>query len=156
MFSTLLSLILLLAPVQGERSVTVAQKQEFIALLKSLPTKGEFYTDESVRRSLSYVPVLFALSEKDLKGYDIYPFAAISSGLCEREEVRKYAVDHFSAIQHPMLKLAWAAMLFDRGPSSAEVRGFLRGALESKEQAKTLAEITGPKFKDLKRRVLAP
>jgi hypothetical protein len=156
MITILITLAFLLTSVQGEGVVTVAQKQDFIALLKSLPTKGESYTEESVEKAESHVPVLLALTEKDLAGYDIYPFAAISRGLCDRLEIRKYAILHFKAIQHPELKLFWGAMLFDSGSSSPEVSSFLRGALKSKEQTKILSEITGPNFEDFKRRVLAP
>ena len=100
--------------------------------------------------------ILFALTDKDLAGRDIYPFAAISSGLCESTEIQKYAVEHFSSIQHSELKLLWGVMLFDRGASSPEVAVFLRRALESNEQTKVLSEMIGPKFEDFKRRVLLP
>ena len=71
-------------------------KKDFIELLKTLfPVKGEFYTDEAIDKSQNYVPVLFALTEKDIENYDIYPFLALSRGLCDRNIHRDYAVRHF-------------------------------------------------------------
>ncbi len=58
--------------------VSDAQKQEFLELLKTLPTQGEFYTEETVKKAGPYLAVLFALTEKDIEKYDIYPF--IESG----------------------------------------------------------------------------
>jgi hypothetical protein len=77
------------------------------------------------------VPVLFALTEKDIAKYDIYPFAAISRGLCDQKKHRDYAVRHFAEIRHPDLKLFWGAILFDAGAASPETVHFLRDVLES-------------------------
>jgi hypothetical protein len=155
MNAVFIALLLILIPYQSTDQVSDVEKQKFIELLKSLPTKGEFYTDEAVKKAGHFLPTLFALTEKDIEKYDSYPFAAISRGLCEFKEHRDYAVHHFAEIRHPKLKLLWGAMLFDAGATSPEIVRFLRDALESEAQSKTLSEIVGPQFKNFKARVLA-
>ena len=150
-----LAAFLILAPAQESNAVSDVQKEEFINLLRTLPTKGEFYTDEAVIKAAPYLPVLFALTDKDIQKYDIYPFGAISRGLCEHREHREYAVRNFEKIHHPELKLFWGAMLFDSGAASPEIERFLRDALGSKEGAKLLSEIMGPQFESFKKRVLS-
>lgn len=155
MIAALLTMFLALAPCQSANHISDAQKKEFIELLKTLPHKGEFFTDEAVEAAGPYLPVLLALTEKDIEGYDIYPFAAVSRGLADQKKYHEYAVRHFTEIRHPMLKLFWGAMLFDAGATSPEIVRFLKAALESKEQAKLLSEIVGPEFEAFKRRVKA-
>lgn len=128
------------------------QKKEFIELLKTLPTKGEFYTEESNKKAASYLRVLFALTEKDIEA-DIYPYLAISRGICDQKEYRDYAVKQFAEIKHPLMKLFWAAMLFNEKTTSKEIILFLKQALESPTQEKQLAEILGPNFKEFQKRV---
>ena len=101
------------------------------------------------------MPVLLALTNKDIEGYDIYPFAALSRGLCDIKEHRQYATAHFGEIRHSELKLFWAAMLFNEGNPSTEIVHFLKDALKSEAQARLLDEITGPNFADFKARVIA-
>jgi hypothetical protein len=149
-----LIILLALTPSQASSQISEAQKKEFLELLQTLPHKGEFYTDEAVEKAGPYLPVLFALTEKDIDKVDIYPFAAISRGLCDQKKHRDYAVRHFAEIRYPTLKLFWAAMLFDEeGAVSPEIVRFLKDALESPEQAKMLSEIVGPEFEAFKRRV---
>ena len=76
-------LAILLIPIQGQTTnqVSDSQKQAFIEFLKTLPTKGEFYTDDAAKKAGPYLPVLFALNEKDIEKYDLYPFLAISRAL---------------------------------------------------------------------------
>jgi hypothetical protein len=156
MKTIILAFVLFLIPDQAvTNQISDAQKNEFIELLKTLPHKGEFFTEEAVKRAAPYLPVLFALTEKDIEAYDIYPFAAISRGLCDAKEHRRHASNHFAEIRHPMLKLFWAAMLFDSEDSSPEIARFLQDSLKSEHGAKTLAEIVGPNFEDFKRRVIA-
>src|SRR5215813_13360223 len=100
--------LFLFAPQETSGQISQAQKNEFIQLLKSLPNKGDFFTDEAVNRTAPYLPVLFALTDKDLEGKDIYPFRAISRGLCDIKEHRVYATKHFGDIRHSELKLLWA------------------------------------------------
>lgn len=155
MTTAFLMLLLVLTPWQVTSKVSDAQKQEFIKLLHELPVKGEFYTDEAIRKATPYLPVLFALTEQDIKEYDVYPFFAISRGLCDAGAQREYAVRHFTEIRHSELKLFWGAMLFDSKNPSLEVVGFLKNALQADGQAELLSEIVGPKFDDFKRRVMA-
>lgn len=155
MIAAFIAILLVLTPSQSMSQVSDAQKQEFIELLKTLPTKGDFYTDEAVEKARPYLPVLFALTEKDIEKYDIYPFAAISGGLCDHKEHRAYAVRHFAEIHHPELKLFWGVKLFDAGEASPEIVRFLRDALESDVQAKLLGEILGPQFDDFKKQITA-
>ena len=93
------------APQQAPSTqVSDAQKQQFIELLKTLPHKGEFYTGDAVKAAGPYLPVLFALTDKDLEGFNIYPFAAISRGLCDLKEHRAYATNHFGEIHNSGVK----------------------------------------------------
>jgi len=156
MIGFILLMLLVLTPQQTPASqISDAQKKDFLNLLKTLPHKGEFFTDDAIKTAGPYLPVLFALTDKDVEGYDIYPFAALSRGLCDIKEHRKYATAHFAEIHHSELKLFWAAMLFNEGDPSAEVVRFLKAALKSEAQAKLLSEITGPNFEDFKARVNA-
>jgi len=155
MIAVFLTVLLAFSLGQVTNRISDAQKKEFIELLKTLPHKGEFYTDEAVEKAGPYLPVLFALTEKDIKKYDIYPFAAISRGLSEQKEHRDYAVRHFAEIRHPTLKLFWGALLFDAQATSPEIVRFLKDALASKEQSRLLSEIVGPQFEDFKQRAIA-
>jgi hypothetical protein len=85
-----------------EVRASIAEKKEFIELLKTLPHKGEFLTDDAVKTAGPYLPVLFVLTEKDIETYDIYPFAVISRELCDDKEHRRYATSHFAEIRHPI------------------------------------------------------
>jgi len=156
MIDFILLMLLVLTPQQSPANqISEAQKKDFLNLLKILPHKGEFFTDDAIKTAAPYLPVLFALTDKDIEGDDIYPFAALSRGLCDIKEHRQYATAHFGEIRHLPLKLFWAVMLFNEGDPSAEVVRFLRAALKSEEQAKWLGEITGSKFADFKARVSA-
>jgi hypothetical protein len=150
-----LAIVLVLAPVQVRDQTSHVQKQEFIELLKTLPLKGEFYTDDAIKKAGPYLPVLLALTEKDIEKYDIYPFLAISRGLGDQQEYRDYAVRNFAKIKHPKLKLFFGVILFDSHDASPEIHKFLRDALVSKKQAPLLLEMTGPEFESFKKRVLA-
>jgi len=133
--------------------VTDAEKKEFLELLGKLPARCEFYTDEGVTRAGPYLRVLLALTEKDIDKYPFYPFAVLSRQLCDRKEHQVYAVNQFDKIAHPLLKLSWAVTLFNTRSASPEVVKYLRVALESKEQSRTLAQGLGPGFEDFKKRV---
>jgi hypothetical protein len=156
MIGFILLMLLVLTPQQSPASqISNAQKKDFLNLLRTLPHKGEFFTDDAIKTAGPYLPVLFALTDKDIEVYDIYPFAALSRGLCDIKEHRQYATDHFGEIRHSELKLFWAVILFDAGNPSTEIVHFLKDALKSEVQAKLLGEITGPKFADFKARVIA-
>jgi DNA-binding beta-propeller fold protein YncE len=153
MFALCVAILLALVPAPAAQDASDAQKKEFIEVLKTLPTKGEFYTEEAVRTAAPFLPALLSLTEKDIEKYDIYPFAAISRGLANNKQHRAYAVAHFAGIRHPGLKLFWAAMLFDSGDASREIVRYLRDALDEPEQAGLLAQMVGPDFKFFKRKV---
>jgi hypothetical protein len=155
MIAALLTTFLLFAPSQTTTQISDAQKKTFIELLKMLPHKGEFFTDEAVTKADPYLPVLFALTEKDIGEYDVYPFLALSRGLCNQRKHRDYATRRFAEIRHPDLKLFWGSMLFDEGASSPEIVRFLREALESEKQSQILAEMLGPNYQAFQRRVKA-
>lgn len=153
MIAVFLTILLSLAPCQALNQISDGQKRDFIQLLKTLPVKGEFFTDEAIDKAGRYLPVLFALTEKDIEKYDIYPFLALSRGLCDRKVHRDYAVRHFGEIRHPILKLGWGAMLFDADATSPEIVQVLRSALETEQQSKILSEMLGPNYDDFRRRV---
>ena len=153
MLTAFLTILLVFAPGQASSQISDIQKKEFIRLLEALPVEGEFYTDEAIDKAGRYLPVLFALTEKDIEKYDIYPFLAMSRGLCDRKEHRDYAVRHFAEIRHPLLKLGWGGMLFDAGSTSPQIVSFLQSVLKSKNQSKILAEMLGPDYDDFRRRV---
>jgi hypothetical protein len=141
-------------PVQTTTPISEAQKQAFIRLLETLPIKGEFYSNKAAKKAGPYMSVLFALTEKDIQKYDLYPFLALSRALCDDTKYRALGVRNFATIQHPQLKLFWAAILFDAGAASSEVEQFLRDALTSEEQTKQLSEMMGPQFDALRKRLL--
>jgi hypothetical protein len=60
---------------------------------------------------------------------------------------------HFAEIAHPVIRLAWAVMLFNEEAASPEIVKYLRSALESKERSKILAQILVPDSEDFKRRM---
>lgn len=155
MVAALLILLLTFTSAQTANGISDVQKKEFIEVLKTLSVKGEFYTDEAIARAKPFMRVLFALTESDLAGYDIYPFLALSRGLSEHKETRSYAVRHFAEIQHPILKLGWGVMLFDAKVASPQVVQYLREASKPGKQVELLAEMLGPNYADFQRRLKA-
>ena len=155
MSTAFLAILLAFTTGQHTKQVSDTQKADFIRLLKTLPVKGEFYTNAAVKKAGPYLPVLFALTEDDIKGYDLYPFIALSRGLCDQKKRRDYAVRHFAEIRHPTIKLFWAVMLFDAGVRKPEIVLLLKDALKSEAQAELLSEALGPGFGDFKKRVEA-
>src|SRR5262245_9031578 len=141
------------APAE-EKAVTEAEKKEFLKLLVTLPTRGEFFADEGVAKAVPYTRVLLALTEKDLENRDLYPFLALSSGLLDRKEPRQYALANFDKIAHPTMKLGWAIGLFREKEPAPEIVTYLRKALDSKEESRTLASMLGPGFEQFKERVI--
>lgn len=148
--------LLLLITAFSFQDTSDARKKEFLNLLRTLPTKGEFYTEEAIRKAKPFLPVLLSLTEKDIEKYnDIYPFAVLSGGLAIEKENRVYVRAHFAEIRHPELKLFWAALLLKAGDVSEDVVCHLRDALKQPERAQLLAEMVGPEFKFFKRKVLS-
>lgn len=154
MVTNVVFIALALSGFQSDKAVTDAEKKEFFALLAKLPTRGEFFTDESVTKTVPYTRVLLALTEIDVKGRDLYAFLALSRGLVDRKEARQYGITHFKSIAHPMIKLAWATQLVSDTPAPPEIVNFLRVALDSKEQSQILAAYLGPGFEEFKDQVL--
>jgi hypothetical protein len=111
MIAPLLTMFLLFVPSQATDQISDAQKEDFIELVKTLPHKGEFFTDEAVKKASPYLPILFALTETDIGKHDIYPFGALSRGLCDQKKHRDYATRHFAEIRLP------SAAARDRRPS---------------------------------------
>lgn len=142
---------------QPAQEISIAEKKKFLKLLEKLPkdSDNEFFTEEAVTQAAPYIAVLFALTEKDVDENHIPPLLALSRDFCDREESRSYGLKHFAAIQHPIVKLFWAAVLFDGKVATPEMVEYLRAAINSKEQSKTLSEMIGPQYEEFKQRVLA-
>jgi hypothetical protein len=138
---------------RSTEEATAAEKKEFLELLPRLPVHGKFYTEDAVRKAAPYVRVMLALTPSDVGKRDVDALAVLSHDLCDLDAPRNYAVRHFGKIAHPTLQLGWAVMLFDKKVATPEIVAYLKAALKSKEQAKTLAEMTGPDFTDFKKRV---
>lgn len=151
-----IALLLAVCPVFVAQNATDTQKKEFIELLKTLPTSGEFYTPEAVQQAARYLPVLLSLTEKDIEPYDLYPFVALSSGLSSDKQNRAYVLSHFNEIRHVNLKLFWAALLFNAGDISRDVVHHLRDALLEPARAGELSDLVGhSQFKFFRRKVLS-
>jgi len=89
----------------------------------------------------------------DLKDRDLYPFLALSAGLLSHKESREVGLKSFDEIAHPVLKLSWAAMLVRQSDPPRKITCFLKKALDSPADAKTLAAMMGPGFSSFKKSV---
>jgi hypothetical protein len=148
------TLVLGTTQAQVDKDVSDAEKKEFLKLLTKLPTRGEFFTAEAIKTAIPHTRVLLGLTEKDLEKYELYPLFALSRGLVDQKEPQQYATKHFNKIAHPTLKLAWATLLLDEKAPSPEIVGFLRKALDTKQDAQTLTSMLGPGFEEFKDRVI--
>jgi hypothetical protein len=151
MYATLLVIAFALDHPQPEKAVTDVEKKEFLKLLATLPTRGEFFAEDAVPKAAPYTRVLLALTEKDLEKYDLYPFLALSAGLMGHKEARQYAAATFGKIAHPQIKLGWAIMLFRNGKPPPEVLPYLRKALDTEKEVNFGL---GPGFQDFKEEVI--
>jgi WD40 repeat protein len=150
-----IAFLLALALVSPAQDASEAQKKEFIKLLYTLPTRGEFYTKEAVEKATPYLPVLLSLTQKDTEQNDLFALVAISGGLSFEKQNRAYVFKHFNEIRHPVLKLFWAALLFNAGDISPDVVHHLRDALNDPARADELSQMTGhSEFKFFRRKVL--
>jgi hypothetical protein len=154
MSATILLVALALGQAQAGRAVTDAEKKEFLEVLTKLPTRGEFFMEEAISKAVPYTRVLLALTKKDLENRDLYSFLALSLGLIDRKGPREYGITNFGEIAHPTIKMFWASVLFNESPPSPKIVTFLRKALDSKEDARTLSEMAGPDFEEFKERVI--
>jgi hypothetical protein len=137
----------------AEAEITKEDKDAFVRVLEKAPSEGEFFTAAGIDQLAPHIRTLFALTTEDIAPYDLYPFLAMSRGLCDRPKYLKYGAKHFAEIAHPGIKLGWAVMLFDAGSASSEVVGYLREALQSEERTSELAEFLGPEFEEFKKRL---
>ncbi|MBM4073107.1 MAG: hypothetical protein FJ271_29915 [Planctomycetes bacterium] len=136
---------------QPAKAVSAAEKKEFLKLLATLPTRGEFFAEEAIPKAAPYTRVLLALTEKDLAKYDLYAFMALSASLMGHKEARQYATANFGNIAHPQIKLSWAIMLFRQGKPPAEVVPFLRKAFDTLPESKFGL---GPGYEDFRDQVI--
>lgn len=147
MSATLLLIAFAIGQPRPDNVVTEAEKKEFLKLLATLPTRGEFFAEEAIPKAAPYTRVILALDEKDLDKRDLYPFLALSAGLMGHKEAREYGAANFSKIAHPQIKLGWAIMLFRHGNGPREVVPYLRKALDSEPEGNFGL---GPGFQDFK------
>jgi hypothetical protein len=140
--------------ISGPVQVTDSEKRDFIQQLVALPKDGEFYAKAAIDKVILKMHILFSLTEKDLDGQDPYPILALSKGLCDRAKGQRFALDHFEEIEHPILKLCWAAMLFKTKAPSPAIVNYLREALDNPQHASFLSELLGPEFPTFKDQVL--
>ena len=100
MFQVLLAFSIGAQPAEPDMTkVTPLQKKEFLELLKTLPSRGEFFTDEGVRKASPYLHVLLALDKKDINEDYYFALLALSRGLHDaKKQHREYAVKNFAKI----------------------------------------------------------
>ena len=67
--SLIITILIAFAPALAGHNAADAQKKEFIDLLKTLPTKGEFYAEDAIRKAGPYLPVLLSLTERDTEKF---------------------------------------------------------------------------------------
>ena len=70
MSATLLLVAFAFGQPQPEKAVTDNEKKEFLKLLATLPTRGEFFAEEAIPKAAPYTRVLLALTDKDLEKYE--------------------------------------------------------------------------------------
>jgi hypothetical protein len=147
----------LLKRMQNISDVTPEEKREFLELMDGLPSSGDSYTDEAIRKAGPYLPVLLSLKEKDIRetfqDYDLFAFFILINGLCEHKKHQQYTAKHFSKIAHPEFKLHCAVILFHENAATPEIVNYLRAALKSEKQSEILSKGLGPTFSEFKEKV---
>ncbi|NUP96987.1 MAG: hypothetical protein HUU28_12575 [Planctomycetaceae bacterium] len=136
-----------------QQPVTAKEKQELIQLIMEAPTQGEFLAEEGVEQLAPHIRTLFALTSADVDKEHIYPFVALSYGLCQQESGWRYGVEHFDEIQHPLLQLFWGALLFKQDHASPAIVDYLQRILDTPELRNELEPIVGPEFPSFEQRV---
>ena len=136
--------------------VTADQKKEFLALVKKLPARGEFFTDEGIEKASPFLHVLLALDKQDINENHYFALLALSRGLHDaRKEHREYATKHFAKIGHPVIKVGWGLLLFESPrEKSAEVTHYLRGSLDDRERSTLIRGMLGPGFEEFRERLV--
>ncbi|MHC4221224.1 MAG: M56 family metallopeptidase, partial [Planctomycetota bacterium] len=139
------------------------KKETFFKKIDTLETKGEFFTEESIRIITEDLPLFITITESDCeewaklnnREYDVYVYLALSTGLSENIKNRQYVGNHFSDIRHPMLKLAWAIQLYYKGPKTKEVSQYLYEMVTSEESSLILQEGLGHGWEEFKNEIIS-
>jgi len=125
---------------------TAEDKDKFIDFLKTLKASGDFYTEESVKKAESYLPVLLSFTEEDLNRYkkiykydDVpYPFLALSGQLCCIEKINmkniNYFTKNFQSIPDSRIKLYWSILIITYAMPSDEIVLYLKEAMKNPEK----------------------
>jgi hypothetical protein len=137
--------------------VTSQEKKDFLELMKKLPSRGEFYTDEGVQKASPFLHVLLSLDRKDVTENHYFAILALSRGLHDsKKEHREFAVKNFSKIPHPVIKISWGIMLFRFSKEvTPEVTRYLRDSLDQKETMEQIRTMLGPEFEAVRMQILA-
>jgi hypothetical protein len=137
--------------------VTPKQKQGFFELMKTLPSRGEFVTDEGVEKASPYLHVLLALDKKDVSEGNYFALLALSRGLHDaKKEHREFAAKNFAKIPDPTIKIFWGLVLFEySNDATSEIIRYLRESLDDRERFEILRGIEGPRFEEVRKKILA-
>lgn len=157
MIGQTLLFVLALGVGQTPKEFSDADKQAFFKMLAKLPTQPAghgppIFTEEALKKAAPSAPVLFALTEKDLKGQEFIPFLILTLQLAEVEGARQFGVKNFDKIAHPRIKIFWANALFQTKVAPPEIVAYLRRALD--QEGESLDHLYGPMFQAFKERVI--
>jgi hypothetical protein len=145
------------AEAHDPAKVTPLQKQMFLEMLKKLPTRGEFFTEEGIQKASPFLPVLLSLNTKDVLEDQLFALLALGRGIHDsKKEHREYAAQHFEKIAHPVIKLGWAINLFrfSKEANPAIIR-FLHDSLQDPERCKVIRSMLGTEFESFRKQVIA-
>jgi hypothetical protein len=151
--------------------VTVGCKRSpgfrYLALVHGLQNDRGRHSEESLVKLAGRVEDLFSISQKDIEDYartqgwtgegeqDSAPLLLLSCQLAKKRDAIQYAVDHYTEIAHPKIRLHWAALLCFNGKHNEVARKELRTALREGKFEGTdgtlLEDIWGDKLMQLKR-----
>lgn len=137
--------------------VTPQEKKDFLELMKKLPSRGEFYTDEGVQKASPFLHVLLSLDKKDITEDHYFAILALSRGLHDsKKEHREFAVKNFGKIPHPVIKISWGIMLFRFSREvTPEVTRYLSDSLDDKERMELIRAMLGPEFEAVRKQIIA-
>ena len=113
--------------------ITPEQKEEFVKLLRTLPTRAEFFADEGIRMTKPYLPHLLSFTEEDVKRFfdgEVYAIAVLSTGMAEDADNVARAAASFREIGHPVVRSIWARAILDTQRPPAEVIEYVRKGVE--------------------------
>jgi len=143
---------------------THSPQQAFLDKLGTLPSSGDFHTDEAVASCSTELPTIISLTERDLRLWmhrhgekdeepDIYPIAALLNGLCQQETNREYFATHFPEIRYPDLKTFCAALLFNQNQRTPAIIEHLHTIIVAGDPDDNLRDMTGPEWETFKNQV---